>query len=750
MIQIRTRYKKMITFFIILVLLCAMFPVGTIASEQPAGLSLPEKAEEDKVYEITLGGNKDADIDDMIEEYASMFNGADIKLKLEGNSCDCLKFATSFEFASLELECSFSDYYSYDAQGNIYRLCDVIGLTKLTMPDNGYGFYSADDVFENLTDLTLINEDSFELVYGDISSSQMPALKHLTLMFENENDLHLSGMRLGMLFPKTLETIDIYFAGELADPGMITDGQLIGTLMYCCPDALVNGVSVSDLTAADEADVSAQDILEKAATGAVIMDILSGVRSGIITAVDEMPKVYGKLLFAFFDEYYDGRKTLVHTSASSTEKEWDYMALMSPEQQSGNQGNVYDNDMVPKENLAGGISDTDVLIIIYLDHIPVGESEAFEGENGELFRRDYNVIIADIGNNVVYAPYTAFSVEPGQEYDNTVSGVDVATEQVMQAYASGGSIQKTGLNPVADDNEDDKISYVLNALANQNYIDTFTALQSGETIVDGSYSMAAAGLQQTLVDLGCNIDVDGKAGPLTFSALNKVLSFFGMENAEEVDAELYAWLLSICLIAADADTARELLYDDYASESGSRFDYFRGCTLYAQEYYYQALEAFLASEYGDYKERAEQCVQEWPQNGEIWHNSDYYSKDMYLIFTVNSYDESEGMFFEVYTDSGILVSSLFQTGSGTVYTSLPGGLYRIKDASGKTWYGPGDAFGREGSYEFMSFYEIEDDPYLTYLESGYEWTITVNVTSSTAEGTGVGSVSSDWESWVGK
>ena len=54
-------------------------------------------------------------------------------------------------------------------------------------------------------------------------------------------------------------------------------------------------------------------------------------------------------------------------------------------------------------------------------------------------------------------------------------------------------------------------------------------------------------------------------------------------------------------------------------------------------------------------------------------------------------------------------------------------------------------FGREGRYEYMVFEEIEGDDYLTDLEAGYEWTITINVTEST-EGTGVGSEEVDWES----
>lgn len=48
-------------------------------------------------------------------------------------------------------------------------------------------------------------------------------------------------------------------------------------------------------------------------------------------------------------------------------------------------------------------------------------------------------------------------------------------------------------------------------------------------------------------------------------------------------------------------------------------------------------------------------------------------------------------------------------------------------------------------YEYMRFDEIDGDEYLTELTSGYEWTISLNVSNAT--GTGVGSVDTDWDSW---
>ena len=121
---------------------------------------------------------------------------------------------------------------------------------------------------------------------------------------------------------------------------------------------------------------------------------------------------------------------------------------------------------------------------------------------------------------------------------------------------------------------------------------------------------------------------------------------------------------------------------------------------------------------------------------------------MVLQFEVESADESKAMCFEVYTEDGTKASVLFLAGSGTVSTSLPGGNYRIKDAAGADWYGLDDAFGRDGSYELMRFDEFAEDEYLTRLDPGYEWTITVDVTEEHPDAADVGSTETDWEGWA--
>ena len=174
--------------------------------------------------------------------------------------------------------------------------------------------------------------------------------------------------------------------------------------------------------------------------------------------------------------------------------------------------------------------------------------------------------------------------------------------------------------------------------------------------------------------------------------------------------------------------------------------YQAGLEYMENEKYYSARQAFRTSLMADAEDMAQKCIQKWPRNGEIMHNKDLRSNETWLTFFVQQSDTSVGHYFMVYTEDNVLAATLFVQGSGKKVTAkLPGGRYRIREAEGTEWYGTKEMFGREGRYEYMVFEEIEGDDYLTDLEAGYEWTITINVTEST-EGTGVGSEEVDWES----
>ena len=132
----------------------------------------------------------------------------------------------------------------------------------------------------------------------------------------------------------------------------------------------------------------------------------------------------------------------------------------------------------------------------------------------------------------------------------------------------------------------------------------------------------------------------------------------------------------------------------------------------------------------------------WPSNGEIW-QADGLNKQTELTVRVNQPSDL-GMHIKIYRDGTELVSMLFVGGTGSATASLPGGSYTIKDGTGKTWYGPDDSFGSAGDYEVMTF---DGGSSLVTLDSGYAYTITVNVQSASPDADSVGSRSTSYSSF---
>jgi hypothetical protein len=180
-----------------------------------------------------------------------------------------------------------------------------------------------------------------------------------------------------------------------------------------------------------------------------------------------------------------------------------------------------------------------------------------------------------------------------------------------------------------------------------------------------------------------------------------------------------------------------------SSDDSAKAEYDRACALYDEGKYYSAKEAFEKSAYGDWEQRAAACVQPMPETGELFHDPDMTSDNMILNFIVNEDDASKGYYISVYTKDKKLAETLFVKGSGTIETRLPGGEYYVKDSCGTEWYGEDEQFGPNGYYESMVFNTVEGDPYLTALEEGYQWDITINDANGT--GQGVGSEEGSWD-----
>ena len=286
---------------------------------------------------------------------------------------------------------------------------------------------------------------------------------------------------------------------------------------------------------------------------------------------------------------------------------------------------------------------------------------------------------------------------------------------------------------------------VVDALGDPEYGRILEALQGGGSITRYSAQEDIDVLRKMLAEFGC--DMSGSAG--TFEALKKVTDAFGMKETYKVDAAVFSELLPLLLLAKDAEGEYAgLLQDHYEDEENSgKLLYLKGCAYCASGRYFKAMEAFTESGWGSWEKRAAACVQPWPSNGEIWHNSDVTAEEMSLTFKVNGSDSATGRYFEVIQEDGTRAAALFLKGNGSVYVYLPGGNYRIREAGGTAWYGPKDLFGRDGKYETMVFNEFEDDEYLTELTAGYGWVININPVEDTPDSADVGSVDDDWESW---
>ena len=78
---------------------------------------------------------------------------------------------------------------------------------------------------------------------------------------------------------------------------------------------------------------------------------------------------------------------------------------------------------------------------------------------------------------------------------------------------------------------------------------------------------------------------------------------------------------------------------------------------------------------------------------------------------------------------------------------LPGnGYYEIRDGVGYNWYGIKEAFGGDGSYETMTF--DENGTKRVFLQSYYEYTLSINVSLIDHTGDDVYSESIDWQKFV--
>ncbi len=290
------------------------------------------------------------------------------------------------------------------------------------------------------------------------------------------------------------------------------------------------------------------------------------------------------------------------------------------------------------------------------------------------------------------------------------------------------------LAPLSLAAENEGIEAVLDGLGKASYREAYEALLEGELIEKGTNSDSVKALQRLLNELGQEVSKDGKAGSGTIKAVNKILAKYGMEETEVVDADVFAELLCCAYILEKGEDAQEDVIT--AGMDEGQYYYILGRKYQADKHYYLAQNAYTISDWADWSDRADDCVQKWPSDGRIWKSNSRIGSGVTVKFKVTNSDSDVATCFKIYNSDDKLVAVLFIGGNGSASTNLKAGRYTIKQGTGTEWYGRKDAFGEEGWYCTWTF----DDGATSYkFKSGYVYTLTTGVSD--------GNAGSDYASW---
>ena len=370
-----------------------------------------------------------------------------------------------------------------------------------------------------------------------------------------------------------------------------------------------------------------------------------------------------------------------------------------------------------------------------------------------------------------------------QAQPEAVPTQEQAQSETVETQVQTEDVQNDSVQPGSVVPDQTVIRRVLDTLGKEEYRKTFEFLADGAVITEGYKGDAGRGLQQVLVDLGCEIAVDGAVGAKTMEALHHTETVFGFDPSDQIDLELYSRLLPLAFLAVedaeageeetvpaaeDAETgeeetapaagdaeageedetgriSREELQEEYDKAGGAGYsDYLQACLLAAQGRYYSAREMFEKSGYGDSAERAASCAEPLPETGEIRHHPDIQGSDVSLTFTVHTTDESRGTCFKVFNPDGEEICTVLVRGGDSATVHVPAGTYRIMDGTGYEWYGSTETFGPDGKYAWLTFSEDENSRYDAVLDYGaYE--LEVNVAQLEDGAVSVGTSGVGWD-----
>ena len=205
----------------------------------------------------------------------------------------------------------------------------------------------------------------------------------------------------------------------------------------------------------------------------------------------------------------------------------------------------------------------------------------------------------------------------------------------------------------------------------------------------------------------------------------------GADDEEEPDDSRYY----------SGDEATSYTGKDSGSGSEVDEDYQNAMAFLAEEKYFSAYEAFMASYTDGAWDLAQKCIKPWPKNGEVWRSPTAKGDTFELTIHVNQSDDTA--IFLRFLRKGYPISYIFIGGTGSVKVKLPAGTYNIKDGTGQEWFGIKETFGRNGDYETMTFDNGSEE---IKLESGHIYTLTINTSDKDPTADDVGS---EYESWEG-
>lgn len=284
------------------------------------------------------------------------------------------------------------------------------------------------------------------------------------------------------------------------------------------------------------------------------------------------------------------------------------------------------------------------------------------------------------------------------------------------------------------------INAIIDALGEPLYQAAYDDLAQEIVLKQGDTSDTVKGFQTLLVAFGYDIAINSKAGTKTIRFLKELQAAFGLEQTDTLGAEDFSFFLMCLYINEDQDAAEELLVGGELTDS--EFYYLLGGCAEVAGLYYTAYDYYMyySSEANAY-DRALACIQAWPDKGEVYRKADYNGNQTKLHIKIENQNEGYASYIKIYDETGDWISGLFVSGSGTVTAKLLKGVYTVRIGTGETWYGPLEAFGDEGTYETLLF---DGDAEQVELQSGYEYTLTINTSTSDPEADGVGSEYTDF------